>query len=95
MTAEDAQPRKKPWSTGSTSFLQLIPVSGKTLGPMLYLPALDVLQLLGQTWFIGCLNSVWGFLNFIGQFFKIHINLFKALGVLQRDTEDTKVTATL
>lgn len=61
-------------------------MSDKILGLKFYLPTLNVLQLLGQTWFIGGLNYIWGFLSFIGQFFKVHINPFKAFGVLKCNT---------
>lgn len=61
----------------------------KILGLRFYLPTLNVLQLLGQTWFIGGLDYIWGFPSFIGQFFKIHINPFKAFGVLKNNRKYT------
>lgn len=91
VNARYVQSRKKALEHRlNKNLLHLIPVSAKILGFLkFYLPTLNVLQLLGQTWFIGGLNYVWGFLSFIRQFFKIHINPFKAFGVLKSNKRNT------
>lgn len=50
------------------------------------LPALDVLQSLGQAWPVGGLDDVWGSLGFVGQCLEVHIDVLKAFGVLQGNT---------
>lgn len=87
MNAGDAQSRQNALEYRLNQLIRVLPRLCHHPG-IFDLPTLNVLQLLGQTWFIGGLNYIWGFLSFIGQFFKIHINPFKAFGVLKSNTRN-------